>query len=130
VKYTITYSAADVVDFTSTDFFLESVDTISTSTFIVPNDGNWYFFIYFDAMLSLKESTTITFDVTYDTGINSIDIWLDLQPILITLIIVVGAIVIVAFIARKSQKKLKTKPKPESKVSPKATLKAEPKKKT
>ncbi len=129
VNYTITYSAADVVDFTSTDFFIESVDIVSTDTFTVPNDGNWYFFIYFDPMLSLDESTTITFDVTYDTGINSIDRWLDLQPILITLIIVVGVIVIVAFIARKSQKKLKTKPKPESKVSPKATLKAEPKKK-
>jgi len=75
-----------------------------------------------------EESTTITFDVTYDTGINSIDRWLDVQPFLFTLIIIVGVIIIVVFIARKSQKKAKTKP--ESKVSPKAkaeaTLTAEP----
>ncbi|MBY9002970.1 MAG: zinc ribbon domain-containing protein [Candidatus Lokiarchaeota archaeon] len=126
VNYTITYSAANVVDFSSTDFFIESVDTVSTDTFTVPNDGNWYFFVYFDPMNSLEESTTITFDVTYDTGITSIDRWLDIQPFLITLVIVVGVIIIVAFIARKSQKKLKTKP--QSKVSPKAkaTLAVEP----
>jgi len=128
VNYTITYSAANVVDFTSTDLFIESVDTVSTNTFTVPNDGNWYFFVYFDPMNDPEESTTITFDVTYDTGINSIDRWLDVQPFLFTLIIIVGVIIIVVFIARKSQKKAKTKP--ESKVSPKAkaeaTLTAEP----
>ncbi|MHA1747439.1 MAG: zinc ribbon domain-containing protein, partial [Promethearchaeota archaeon] len=131
VNYTITYSAANVVNFTSTFNFIESVDIISNGIFTVPNDGNWYFFIYFDPMLSLKESTTITFDVTYDTGINSIDRWLDVQPILITLIIVVGVIIIAAFISRKGQKKLKIKPesKISPEVSPKATLKTEPKKK-
>ena len=123
VNYSITYSAEHVVDFTSTDFYIESVDTVSTDTFTVPNDGNWYFFVYFDPMNSFEESSTITFDVTYDTGISSVDRWLDIQPILITIIIVVGVIIIVAFIARKSQKKLKTKP--ESKISPKA--KASPK---
>ena len=126
VNYTITYSAANVVDFSSTDFSRVSVDTVSTDTFTVPNDGNWYFFVYFDPMNAPEESTTITFDVTYDTGITSIDRWLDVKPILITLIIVVGIIIVVAFIARKSQKKLKTKP--EVKVTPKAEaiLAAEP----
>lgn len=46
VNYTITYSAEDVVDFTSVDFFIESVETVSSDTFTVPNDGNWYFFVY------------------------------------------------------------------------------------
>jgi hypothetical protein len=119
VNYTITYSAANVVDFSSTDLFIEDVDSVATNTFTVPNDGNWYFFVYFDPMNDPQESTAITFDVTYDTGINSVDRWLDVQPFLIGLIIFVGIIIIIAFVARKSQKKLKTKP--GAQVAPKDT---------
>jgi rRNA maturation endonuclease Nob1 len=67
-------------------------------------------------MLSPEESTEIRFDVTYDTGITSVDRWIDVQPILIIIIIVVGIIIVAALLARRGQKKLK--PKPSSKVTP------------
>jgi RNA polymerase subunit RPABC4/transcription elongation factor Spt4 len=110
VNYTIDYSAVGVINLAAADFYVEGVDTITQDTFTVPNDGNWYFFVYFDPMLSPEESTTITFDVTYDTGITSVDRWIDVQPILITIIVVIGIIIVVALLARKGQKKLKSKP--------------------
>jgi len=116
VNFTIIYSASDVIDLAAADFYVEGVDTVSQDTFTVPNDGNWYFFVFFDPMRSPEESTTITFDVTYDTGITSVDRWVDAQPILITIIVVVGVIIVVALLARRGQKKLKSKS--SSKVAP------------
>jgi hypothetical protein len=116
VNFTIIYSASDVIDLSAADFYVEGVDTISQDTYTVPNDGNWYFFVFFDPMRSPEESTTITFDVTYDTGITSVDRWVDAQPILITIIVVVGVIIVVALLARRGQKKLKSKS--SSKVAP------------
>jgi hypothetical protein len=116
VNFTNTYTAIDVVDLSVADFYVEGVDTVPQDTFTVPNDGNWYFFVYFDPMLAPEESTTITFDVTYDTGITSVDRWIDVQPILITIIVVVGIIVVAALLARRGQKKLK--PKSSSKATP------------
>jgi len=91
VNFTIDYTASNVVDLSAADFYVEGVNTVSQDTFTVPNDGNWYFFVYFDPMLSPEESITITFDVTYDTGINSADRWIEIQPILITIIVVVSS---------------------------------------
>jgi hypothetical protein len=119
VNYTIDYSAVGVINLAAADFYVEGVDTITQDTFTVPNDGNWYFFVYFDPMLSPEESTTITFDVTYDTGITSVDRWIDAQPILITIIAVVGIIIVVALLARRGQKNRKSKP--SSKVAPTKT---------
>ncbi|NVM18577.1 MAG: zinc ribbon domain-containing protein [Candidatus Lokiarchaeota archaeon] len=117
VNFTIVYSASDVVDLTlGTDVYFIGVDSVPQDTFTVPNAGNWYFFVFFDPMLSPEESTTITFDVTYDTGITSVDRWIDVQPILITIIVVVGIIVVAALLARRGQKKLKSKP--PSKAAP------------
>ncbi|MFX1377085.1 MAG: zinc ribbon domain-containing protein, partial [Promethearchaeota archaeon] len=54
-------------------------------------------------------STTITFDVTYDTGITSVERWLDIQWILIIVLVIVVILLIAALIARRGQKKLKLK---------------------
>jgi len=116
VNFTIDYEARNVIDLSEADFYVEGVDTVSQDIFEVPNDGNWYFFVYFDPMLSPEESTTITFDVTYDTGITSVDRWIDIQPILIIIIVVVGVIIVAALLARRGQKKLKSKT--SSKVAP------------
>ena len=118
VNVTINYSATNVIDLTATDFYVEGVDSISQNTFTIPNDGNWYFFVYFDPMLSPEETTSITFDVTYDTSVTSTDRWVSIQPILITIIVIAGIVIIAAFIARSGQKKLKSKPKPSSKAIP------------
>ena len=120
VNFTIDYSAVGVINLAVADFYVEGVDTITQDTFEIPtegnSDGNWYFFVYFDPMLSPEESTEITFDVTYDTGITSVDRWVDVQPILIAIIVVVGIIIVVALLARRGQKKLKSKS--SSKVAP------------
>ncbi|MFX0039152.1 MAG: hypothetical protein ACFFAB_07455 [Candidatus Heimdallarchaeota archaeon] len=111
VDYTINYTAVNVPDFTVTPDppYEEDVDFIATDTFTVPTSGNWYFFIYFDPMNSLDESTTITFDVTYETGVTYQERWLDVQWILIIVLVVVGILLIAAIVARKGQKKLKLK---------------------
>ncbi|MHA2401066.1 MAG: zinc ribbon domain-containing protein, partial [Promethearchaeota archaeon] len=66
-------------------------------------------FVYFDPMNAPEESTLITFDVTYDTGITSQERWLDIQWILIIILIVVAVLLIAALISRRGQKKLKLK---------------------
>ncbi|MFX1347007.1 MAG: WD40 repeat domain-containing protein, partial [Promethearchaeota archaeon] len=66
VDYIINYTALNVPDLSVADFYVEGVDFIPEQTFIVPNEGKWYFFIYFEPMNSPEDSTTITFDVTYD----------------------------------------------------------------
>jgi len=110
VDITIDYSANDVIDLTKAYDYVEGVDSISKKTFTVPNDGTWYFFVYFDPMLSPEETTSITFDVSYETGVTSTDRWVSIQPILITIIVVAGIVVVAAVIARSGQKKLKSKP--------------------
>jgi hypothetical protein len=118
VDFTIDYSAASVIDLSVADFYSEGVDSIPQNTFEVTRDGTWYFFVYFDPMLSPEETTTITFDVTYDTKITSADRWIDIQPILIVLIVVVGIVIVVALLARRGQKKLKPKSTPKTKAVP------------
>ncbi|MFW9783264.1 MAG: zinc ribbon domain-containing protein, partial [Candidatus Heimdallarchaeota archaeon] len=73
-----------------------------------------------DPMNSPEESTTITFDVTYDTGITSVDRWLDVQWILIIVLVIVFILIIAALVARRGQKKLKLQEPADktTKVSP------------
>ena len=136
VDFTINYTAADVIDLTG--IYSQDVQEGITLTgdYTVPSSspGNWYFFIYFDPMVSPEESTVITFDVTYNTGLTSRDRWLSVQWILIIVLAVVIIILIAAVIARRGQKKLKIK-EPEktstdtTKVSPyKVTTKEVPEK--
>ncbi|MFX1476866.1 MAG: WD40 repeat domain-containing protein [Promethearchaeota archaeon] len=68
VDYIINYTALNVPNLSVADFYVEAIDFIPEQTFIVPNEGKWYFFIYFEPMNSPEESTSITFDVTYDIG--------------------------------------------------------------
>ncbi len=109
VDYTINYTAVNVPDFSPTYETNEDVTFIATDTFIVPTSGNWYFFIYFDPMNSPDESTTITFDVSYDTGVTYQERWLDISWILVVILVVVVVILIAAVVARRGQKKLKLK---------------------
>lgn len=120
IDFTVNFTAEDVVDFSSTYETREAVDTVLQDTFTVPHTGNWYFFVYFDPMNSPEESTTITFDVTYDTGMTSVDRWLSVQWILIIVLVIVGILIIAALIARRGQKKLKLQAPADStsKVSP------------
>jgi RNA polymerase subunit RPABC4/transcription elongation factor Spt4 len=128
VNFTIDYSAASVIDLSGATFSIEGVDTISENTFTTPSSGLWYFFVYFDPMISPEETTTITFDVTYDTGITSTERWTDISPILIIVIVIIGIVIVAALIARRGQKKLK--PKGTSKVTPTKSAKKQPYKTT
>ena len=109
VDFTVDFSAAGVVDFRSAEFYINQTDSIPLTPFIVPTSGNWYFFVYFDPMNSPDESTLITFDVTYDTGVSSTERWVDIQWILIIVLVVVVILLVAALIARRGQKKLKLK---------------------
>jgi flagellar basal body-associated protein FliL len=109
VDYTLNYTAENVPDFSYTYELNEKVYNVPTDTFTVPTSGNWYFFIYFDPMNSPEGSTTITFDVTYDTNITYQQRWFDVQWILIIVLAIVVIIVIAAVVARRGQKKLKLK---------------------
>ena len=90
VQFTVDYIATNVVDFSAAEYYIEAVDYVAETTITVPNDGNWYFFVYFDPMNSIEESTSITFDVSYTTGVSSADRWISIQPILIAVIVIVG----------------------------------------
>ena len=109
VDFTIDFTATGVVDFTYADFYINQTDSIPLDTITVNSSGNWYFFVYFDPMLSEYESTLITFDVTYDTGVTSTERWLDIQWILIIVLVVVVILLVAGLIARRGQKKLKLK---------------------
>lgn len=121
VDFTVDFTIADVVDFTAADVHENNTDYVF-GTYQVPHTGNWYFFIYFDPMNSEAVSTTIRFDVTYDTGITSTERWLEVSPILITIAVIVVILIIAAVIARIGQKKLKSKapPKPAASTEPTA----------
>jgi RNA polymerase subunit RPABC4/transcription elongation factor Spt4 len=124
IDYSINYTATGVTDFSVADFYVEAVDFIPEQTFPVSHSGNWYFFVYFDPMNAPEESTTITFDVTYDTGLTARDRWLDIQWILWIILGVVIIVLIAAVIARIGQKKLKLK-EPEKTPTKKSPYKKE-----
>ncbi|MFX1503019.1 MAG: zinc ribbon domain-containing protein [Promethearchaeota archaeon] len=126
VDYSVSYTATNVKDFSG--IFTEDIqagETISGS-FSVPTSGDWYFFIYFDPMKSPEESSTITFDVNYNTGVSSRERWLNVQWILIIVIIIIIVVLLAAVMARRGQKKLKLKTpeQPSAKVSPYKTAPA------
>jgi RNA polymerase subunit RPABC4/transcription elongation factor Spt4 len=111
VDFTVGFTETGVVDFTAADFYINETMDIQDEKFTIPigESGNWYFFIYFDPMNSPEESTTITFDVSYETGKSSIDRWSDIRWILIIVLSVVVILLVAAVIARRGQKKLKLK---------------------
>ena len=109
VDYVVNYTATNVPDFSGTYETQEGVTSHAGTFSPIPSPGNWYFFIYFDPMISPDESTTITFDVTYDTGVTYLDRWIDIRWILIIILVVVVIIIIAAVVARRGQKKLKLK---------------------
>ena len=108
VEFSVDYTATNVIDFSGAEYHVEAVESISETAINVPNEGNWYFFIYFDPMNSLEESTSITFDVSYKTDITSVDRWIDFRPILIIIGVIIIIVIIAAVFARRSQKKYRT----------------------
>ncbi|MFX1239393.1 MAG: hypothetical protein ACFE8P_16955, partial [Promethearchaeota archaeon] len=100
VNFTIEYTATDVYDLSSA-YHYEEVDPYSplSNTTQVPSSGTWYFYIYFDPMISPEESTWITFDVTYETGITAADRWISASPILILIIVIVAIVIVAAVVA-------------------------------
>ncbi len=103
ISINVDYTAKDVLDFSVTNFHVEAVTSVPEQTFTVPNDGDWYFFIYFNPMKSPEESTDVTFDVTYETGFSTQQ-WFN--PVVIVLLIIVTVVVIGAVVVRKNQKKI------------------------
>ncbi|MFW9998745.1 MAG: zinc ribbon domain-containing protein [Candidatus Hermodarchaeota archaeon] len=118
VDFTINYTATGVIDLTGIYNQVVQPGLPISGSYTIPSPGNWYFFIYFDPMLSPEESTTITFDVTYNTGLTSRDRWLDVQWILIIVLVVVIIILLAAVIARRGQKKLKLQTPEKSTTEP------------
>jgi len=122
VDLTVDFTESGVVDFTAADFYINETDYIPQQSFTVPTSGNWYFFIYFDPMNSPVDSTTITFDVSYETGKSSVERWSDIRWVLIIVLSVVIILLVAALIARKGQKRLKlkspTKTKAQTSTSP------------
>ena len=130
VDITVNYTAVDVPDITGAYYFMEATDDVPEGTYTVPSSGNWYFFIYFDPMNSPEESTSITFDVSFDTGITAVERWTDAQPFLIGLLVFLIIIILLAFIARSSQRRRDAKVKArEAKKKAKYTKKPKPDKK-
>ncbi|MFX1587860.1 MAG: zinc-ribbon domain-containing protein [Promethearchaeota archaeon] len=125
IDIVINYTAVNVIDLTAADVFYEETYSVSQDTFTVPNDGDWYFFIFFDPLFSLEESTTITFDVTYDTGVTYTERWQSIQWILIIILVVIIIVIIAAFAARKGQKTASLKAKKEQKAEPPKAVKEE-----
>jgi uncharacterized membrane protein len=130
VDFEVNYSATGVVDFSDADIYFEGVESVSQDEYTVPNGGNWYFFVYFDPMDSPEESTYITFDVSYETGVTYADRWVSISPIIIGIIVVIIIIVVIAFVARQSQKKRQLKAKSKTTSEIKEEIKEEPKQKS
>ena len=124
VNFIVNFTAIGVYDLNYAYALHEAEIDISDS-FTVPYDGTWYFFVYHDPLNSPEESTEITFDVTYDTGLTYVDRWLDIQWILIFILVVIVIVIIVAFAARKGQKKMSLKAKKEQKAEPTKAVKEE-----
>ena len=126
IDFIANYTAADVYDLSSAYESHIAVTLISEDTFTVPTDGEWYFFVYFDPLNSPAETTEITFDVTYNTGITGTERWLSISPILIAILVVIVIIIIIAVFARRGQKKVakkQPKQKKAAEIKPKSETK-------
>ncbi|MHA1618586.1 MAG: zinc ribbon domain-containing protein [Promethearchaeota archaeon] len=98
------------------DYILDGVPDLSAAlvynegvystegTYTVPSDGTYYFFVYFDPLLSPDSATDITFDVTFHTNVESSGQWLEARSTLIWILIIAGVVLIFAVRARKQQK--------------------------
>lgn len=127
VEYIIDFSAAEVKDFSAAPVNSINVDNVPVNNFNVPTDGNWYFFVFFEPMNSPEESTWITFDVSYSTGVTSTNRWMEIMPILIIIALVFVAIIIIAVVARRGQKRMAQKYGQKGEAAkPKESVKAEP----
>ncbi|MHA1339951.1 MAG: zinc ribbon domain-containing protein [Promethearchaeota archaeon] len=118
INYNITYHAANVIDTSKVDYAIEKTKFIPETVFKVPTDGEWYFFIYFDPLNAPEESTTITFDVKYETGVTSIERWASIRPVLIGFVIFIGFLILIGATARSVQKKNKDKLKKQQTQQP------------
>ncbi len=58
ININLNWNAVNVLDFSVTTYYQESVTSIDLDSITVPSEGNWYFFIYFDPMDSTDYSTT------------------------------------------------------------------------
>ncbi len=123
INFIVDYTAVNVYDFDAAYESHTGVTYISQDTFTVPTSGDWYFFIYFDPLYSPAESTEITFDVTYNTGITGTERWLSISPILIIILVIIVIIIIAAVFARRGQKKIAKKEPKEAKKEGAAQVK-------
>ncbi|MBD3350843.1 MAG: zinc-ribbon domain-containing protein [Candidatus Lokiarchaeota archaeon] len=117
VEFEVNYTANNVIDISAASYSDEKTTFISEDTFTVPDSGTWYFFIYFDPMNAPEESTTITFDVTYSTGVSGRERWINARPVLIGIIVFIVILITVGFIARKIQKEKKSKEAKKTELS-------------
>jgi hypothetical protein len=104
------FTAVNVIDLTGANYYELNTYLVSQKKITVNETGDWYFFIFFDPLYSPEESTSITFDVSYSTGLTSVDRWKSVQPILIIVLVIVVVILIGAVVARRGQKKNKLQP--------------------
>jgi hypothetical protein len=103
-SFDVTVTAKNRIDFSNLLYSVEDTTAISQNSVTVPTSGNWYFFIFMDPLFASEDSTTITFDVTYSTGVTAVDRWANARPTLITIAVICAILIGVAVIARKMQK--------------------------
>lgn len=105
IDFNVEYVAVDMPNFSVAadpeGVVLENV-LEAEGTFITPNDGDWYFFIYLDPFYNPNTWVDITFNIRYDTGITHDDQWNDFTPILLFFIFIIFMILIIAIIQRHS----------------------------
>ncbi len=124
VSLDIDYVLEGAKDLSSAPVYDEGVYS-TEGTFTVESDGTYYFFVYFDPLLTPEEATVITFDVTYHTNVESSDQWLEARSTLIWILVIAGVILIFAVRARKQQKINKDKDA-AAKAAASTTAKATP----
>jgi predicted nucleic acid-binding Zn ribbon protein len=107
--FNIDYSAVNVVDIMSTEKYEIGTYSISNLDYVVPDSGTWYFFIYFDPMLSAVASTDITFDVTFTSeGVTtSTSGWEDIRGIMIFIAVFALVMLVIVRAGRKKQQTMK-----------------------
>lgn len=103
VEYDIDYSITGVYDLSGAEFSAVATQDVD-GTITVTEDETWYFFVFFDPMNSNAESASITFDVTYDTKIDTQTQWANIRPTLIWIAVIAIGLLLIARSARKKQK--------------------------
>ncbi len=113
ISYDVDFTAVGVHDFSDADIIFENVESVSQSTFTVPHDGTWYFFVYFDPFVNPAESVEITFDVSFqlDETYHQ-DKWTEFRPILLIIAGLIVLLLVIAIIQRITSKKTKPEETP------------------